>query len=133
MSTYLFDTSAYSHLVKGHPQVAAFLQEAEIMYIPHIAIAELRYGFAMGTRQQENEKLLARFLASRKVRVVLPDNATTDYFVQIATHARQHGVQLSSHDLWIAALAEQWGVTVVTFDKDFCHLAYQPINVTLLK
>ncbi len=36
----------------------------------------------------------------------------------------QLSVQLSSHNLWIAALAEQWQVTLVSFDKDFKHLAH---------
>jgi tRNA(fMet)-specific endonuclease VapC len=99
--------------------------------MPNVVIAELRYGFRLGTKQEENERLLTRFVANEKIRVILPDNATTDYFVNIAMFARKKGVQLSTHDIWIAALTEQWDATLVTFDNDFKHLDYKDIKLNL--
>lgn len=128
---YLFDTTAYSHLLKGHKVVANTLKNAETILLPSVVIAELRYGFALGTKREENEKLLSRFIANKKIRVILPDNATTNYFVNIAVLARKKGVQLSTHDLWIAALTEQWDVTLITFDNDFNHLDYNGIKLQL--
>lgn len=126
---YLFDTTAYSELLRGHKKVARILNGAEEILIPNVVMAELGYGFQLGSRRAENEKLLNRFTASKKVRVLLPDNATTDYFVNIAVFARKRGVQLSSHDIWIAALAEQWDATLVSFDKDFRHLDYEGLKL----
>ncbi len=128
---YLFDTTTYSHLLKGHKVIASTLRNAEIVFLPNVVVAELRYGFKLGGRQEENEKLLSRFIANKKIRVVLPDNATTDYFVNIAVYARKKGVQLSTHDIWIAALAEQWDATLITFDNDFKHLDYKDIKLQL--
>lgn len=128
---YLFDTTTYSHLLKGHKVVADVLKDAEAILLPNVVMAELRYGFRLGTKQEENERLLARFVANKKIHVVLPDNATTDYFVNIAIFARKKGVQLSTHDVWIAALAEQWDATLVTFDNDFKHLNYKDIKLKL--
>jgi len=128
---YLFDTTTYSHLLKGHTVVADTLKNAETILLPNVVLAELRYGFRLGTRQDENERLLSRFIANKKIQVVLPDNATTDYFVNIAVFARKKGVQLSTHDLWIAALTEQWDATLVTFDNDFRHLGYKDIKLQL--
>ncbi|HTE58567.1 MAG TPA: PIN domain-containing protein [Verrucomicrobiae bacterium] len=128
---YLFDTTTYSHLLKGHKVVANILKDAETIFMPNVVIAELRYGFRLGTKQEENERLLARFVANKKIRVILQDNATTDYFVNIAIFARKKGVQLSTHDIWIAALTEQWDATLVTFDNDFKHLDYKDIKLNL--
>ncbi len=128
---YLFDTTTYSHMLKGDKAVADILNTAETVFLPNFVIAELKYGFRLGTRQVENEQLLSRFVANKKIRVVLPDNATTDYFTNIAVFARKKGVQLSAHDLWIAALAEQWDVALVTFDKDFEHLGYKHLKLHL--
>lgn len=130
---YLFDTTTYSHMLKGTVAVAELLKSAESILLPNVVIAELKYGFALGTRREDNERLLSRFIANRKVRVVLPDNATSDYFAHIAVFARKKGVQLSTHDLWIAALAEQWDVTLLSFDKDFTYLAYENIELKLLE
>lgn len=129
---YLFDTTAYIHLLKGHKLVADTLKGAEIILVPNVVLAELKYGFRLGTRQDENEKLLSRFIANKKIQVILPDNATTEYFVNIAVFARKKGIQLSTHDLWIAALTEQWGATLVTFDNDFRHLDYKDIKLQLV-
>ncbi len=128
---YVFDTTAYSELLRGHKKVAEVLKKSDELLIPGVVVAELQYGFRLGSRQFENEKLLAKFLASKKVRVLLPDNATTDYFVNLAVFARKKGVQLSSHDLWIAALTEQWSATLVTFDNDFTHLGYTELKLWL--
>lgn len=125
----LFDTSAYSELLRGHKKIAEVVRSATEIYIPNVVTAELHYGFALGSRQVENEKLLARFVASKKVRVLLPDNATTDYFVDIAVFARKKGAQLSMHDIWIAALAEQWGALLVSFDNDFKHLGRSDLKL----
>lgn len=119
---YVFDTTTYSELLRGHTEVAQLVKNAEQILIPHVVMAELQYGFRLGSKQTENERLLARFVANSKVRILLPDNATTSYFVTIAVFARARGIQLSSHDLWIAALSEQWDATLVSFDKDFQHL-----------
>jgi predicted nucleic acid-binding protein len=70
-----------------------------------------------------------RFASSKKVHILLPDNATTSYFVDIAVFACKKGIQLSSHDIWIAALAEQWNATLVTFDNDFGHLAHKDLRL----
>jgi tRNA(fMet)-specific endonuclease VapC len=126
---YVFDTMAYSELLRGHKTVADILKQADEIYIPNVVVAELRYGFELGSKKIDNEKLLAKFLAANKVRVLLPDNATTTYFVNIAVLARKQGFQLSTHDMWIAALSEQWDAALVSFDNDFKHLGYKELRL----
>jgi predicted nucleic acid-binding protein len=126
---YLLDTTAYSELLRGHQKVGEIIRGADELYVPNFVIAELEYGFRLGNRQPENEKLLTRFVSNKKVHVLLPDNATTSYFVNIAVFAHKKGVQLSSHDIWIAALAEQWDVVLVSFDEDFKHLSYEKLQL----
>jgi tRNA(fMet)-specific endonuclease VapC len=126
---YVLDATAYSELLRGHNQVAEIIKTAEELLVPQVVIAELRYGFRLGSRLSENERLLSRFIASKKVRVLLADNATTDYFVAIAVFAHRRGVKLSSHDLWIAALSEQWQAMLVSFDHDFQHLDYNNLRL----
>ena len=130
---YVFDTTTYSELLRGNKLVASVVNEAETVYIPNVVVAELKYGFELGNRREDNARLLSRFVANRKVHILLPDNATTDYFVSIAVFARRKGVQLSSHDIWIAAFTEQWDATLLTFDNDFKHLDYKGFKLQLEK
>jgi predicted nucleic acid-binding protein len=129
---YILDTSAYSELLRGHKKVAAIVTKSNEILIPHVVIAELKYGFRLGTKQFENERLLNRFVASKKVRIILPDNATADYFVDIAVYARKKRIQLSSHDIWIAAFTQQYDASLVTFDNDFTHLNHEGLRIALL-
>ena len=129
---YLFDTSAYSNLQRGQLQMAAYLQQAEAILLPGMVVAELRYGFALGKRNSENERLLNRFIADEKVHLLLADTKTINGFVHIATFAHRKGVSLSQHDIWIASMSVQWDATLVTFDKDFEHLGYKKLKLRIL-
>ncbi len=126
---YLFDTTAYSELLRGRKEIAMLLNDTEGILLPNVVIAELQYGFQIGSKHSENEKILSKFLANKKVHALLPDNATTGYFVSIAVFARKKGIQLSSHDIWIAALTEQWDATLISSDKDFVHLNYDSLKL----
>jgi tRNA(fMet)-specific endonuclease VapC len=119
---YVFDTTAYSEIDRGHLEMAKLVVSADEILMPQMTIAELRYGFALGSRTLENEKLLARFLANTKVRVLFPDSITTDLYVELAAWLKKQGRQLSHHDLWIAALSTQYDATLVSFDNDFSYL-----------
>ena len=114
-----FDTTAYSHLVRGNSEVATLLRIADLIVMPQQTVAELKVGFAFGSLQKENEAYLARFLTSNKVALVYPDEVTTEYYVALFSYARRKGRRLSHNDLWIAALAAQHGTELVSFDNDF--------------
>lgn len=114
-----FDTTAYSHLVRGNDEVSIILRAASTIVIPLPTVVELKTGFAFGSRQQENNTQLVRFISSDKMLVVCPSEITAEYYVALFTHARHRGRQLSHNDLWIAALAMQHGSTLITFDRDF--------------
>ncbi len=53
--------------------------------------------------------------------------------MNIAVLARKKGVQLSTHDIWIAALSEQWDATLVSFDNDFKFLNYKTLQLLYLE
>jgi tRNA(fMet)-specific endonuclease VapC len=133
MSSYLLDTSAYSQLVRGHAEMAKIVQQAEELVLSLVTVAELRYGFALGSRQLDNEKMLERFLGSKKVRLLVPDQITVDEFTAIGVQAKKTGTTLAHHDLWLAAQAVQHGITLVSFDKDFTHIKHKGFSLKFLK
>jgi predicted nucleic acid-binding protein len=117
--TIAFDTSAYSHLIRSNNEMAALLGAASLVVMPQPTIAELKSGFAFGSRQEENEANLTRFLSSHKILLAYPDEVTTEYYVALYAHVRRHGRQLAHNDLWIAALAAQYNAELKSFDHDF--------------
>jgi predicted nucleic acid-binding protein len=81
-------------------------------------IAELRYGFAKGSKHEANEQVLQRFLAQEQVSIVLPTLKTTDLYAQLQLFCVTRGKSLSHNDLWIAALARETDDALVAFDQD---------------
>jgi predicted nucleic acid-binding protein len=60
--TIVLDTSAYSHLRTGHPDVLDLLVRAPIVYVPLIVIGELEAAFDLGRRADQDRASLAEFL-----------------------------------------------------------------------
>ncbi len=117
MKSILLDTNAYSALVNGDSHVLAILRIATSIQIPLIVVAELRAGFKKGSKIQENEVILSAFLT--KSIVVIPDLETTQYYARVYGHLQSKGRLIPTNDIWIAALALQHRLTLLTFDSHF--------------
>jgi tRNA(fMet)-specific endonuclease VapC len=115
----ILDTSAYSALKKGVPQVVSAVNSAGQLFIPTIVVGELRYGFLKGTKNDENEAILQKFLASPDVEILDITLDTTIHYAELYAHAKQKAKVLSHNDLWIAALARQTKTELLSLDKDF--------------
>jgi predicted nucleic acid-binding protein len=113
----LLDTNAYSALVLGKGSIVSVLQMSGQLYLCPPVIAELRLGFKLGSKEEENEKKLQKFLSSSGMLDI--DLETTNIYADLAAYARKCGFSLSHNDLWIAAISKQYGARLLTYDKDF--------------
>jgi tRNA(fMet)-specific endonuclease VapC len=95
------------------------LRSAERIWLPLIVLGELRAGFAHGTRREQNERTLTRFLASSRVGVLAPDEQTTHVYASVYADLRRRGRPIPTNDLWIAALALQHDLILFDRDSDF--------------
>jgi tRNA(fMet)-specific endonuclease VapC len=116
------DTNRYVDLAGGDAAVQRLLEHAEEILLPFVVLAELRAGFAVGTRGRENERVLQRFLRKPNVSVVYPTDGTTRAYAALYRQLRQQGTPLPTNDLWIAALATEHGLVLCTRDAHFRHL-----------
>ncbi len=116
---YLIDTSAYSAFGRGDSRLdTVFAAESEI-YIPCIVAGELRAGFSVGAHHKQNEALLKRFLAMPNVTMLMISDETITHYAAIYAQLRQNGRPIGSNDMWIAALALEHNLQLVTLDSDF--------------
>ena len=123
MSAYCLDTSAYSNFRRGNVEVAALLDQAELVGVPTVALGELRTGFLLGGRRQRNETELAAFLDNPVVQVLPVDSETSRHYAGIVTELRKAGTPLPTNDIWIAAIAARNGATVLTCHDHFERIA----------
>jgi len=118
----IIDTSAYSALQRGNQPIKSIFNTAQQIYIPTIVIGELKAGFAFGAKKEQNERLLNRFVADSAVSVVNINDRSPDIFARLYAQLRKSGHAVSQNDLWIASLAVEHQLPLLTLDSDFSYI-----------
>lgn len=120
----LLDTNRLTDALRRERSVAALVEEAAEIWIPFIALAEIKAGFLGGDprRRAQNESLLLRFLRLRSVGVVYADRETTEVYARLFLQLRQAGTPIPTNDLWIASLAIQHELALITRDAHFAKV-----------
>ena len=119
MSALVIDTNVYSGLLRGDDRAVRALRAAHEVHLPLVVLAELLAGFAVGTRTGKNREELARFMASPRVHLLLPDAKTAHHYADMYAALRVQGTPIPTNDLWIAALARQHRMPLFSFDDHF--------------
>jgi len=114
---YLLDTNAAIARIRKDADLETLLRTAEQIYVPVIVLGELYYGAENSRRVEENIKAVEMFVVNT---VVLNcDAETAREFGKIAHMLRLKGRPIPENDIWIAALAQQHSLTLVTRDMHF--------------
>lgn len=113
----ILDTNAVSGLFAGDPVLEELLEQEEVHHLPVIVIGEYRYGLARSKHGQHLERLLNLLIEES---IVLPiDEETTRHYAEVRQHLRRAGTPIPENDLWIAALAHQHALPIVSRDTHF--------------
>lgn len=119
----LVDTNRYTDFAKGDQDTVRGFTEADHIYLPFVALAELRAGFACGKIARQNEATLVKFLNNKRVSVLYADARTTQVYAEIFAQLREQGTPIPTNDIWIAALAIQYALPLCSRDQHFEHLS----------
>lgn len=120
------DTDAYTAFCKGDSRSKRALQTADVVLVPLPVLAELRAGFAVGRKGDQNEAILQKFLNSKRVEVATPNEGTTFLYSRLFAYLRSKGTPIPINDLWTASLVQQHDATLLTFDHHFDALPQIP-------
>jgi tRNA(fMet)-specific endonuclease VapC len=113
----LLDTNVVVALLAGDPATRDFLSRAEMTFLPSIVLGELYYG-AWKSKQKEANSSRIDALAAKSA--VLPVDAVTAWhFGRIKSALGAKGRPIPENDIWIAALAKQYGLSLLTRDQHF--------------
>ena len=83
------------------------------------ATPEIKAGFYGGTQQHRNEILLRKLLAKTTVGVLLPSRETAEHYARLFVQLKRSGTPVPDNDLWIAALALEHDLLLITRDQHF--------------
>jgi len=115
----LLDTSAYSALRRGNPEMLRLVQRADRIVFTPIVIGELLAGFRKGHQTERNMTELSRMLESSRVMTVEISRTTAECYAQIFDGLRRIGKPIPENDIWISASAMEHGLPIVTADRHF--------------
>lgn len=114
---YLLDTNIVIALFARESVVYQQLAKADEAFVPSIVIGELYFGAYKSGRINENIARIEEFASSNTILEV--DSLTAREYGRIKSSLRAKGKPIPENDIWIAATAIQYGLTLVTRDKHF--------------
>jgi len=113
----LVDTNVVIALFAGEPAIVESVQKQAAVFLCAPVLGELRYGAEASARVESN---LARLDEFAKALIVLPcDTKTAAAYGRVKFDLRKKGRPIPENDVWIAAVARQHGLTLLTRDGHF--------------
>jgi len=120
------DTNRLTDLLRGDARLAERLGACDEVWVPLMVLGEIKAGFLGGAQRHRNEALLQRFLAKATVSVLLPGRETAEHYGRIFVQLKRAGTPVPDNDLWIAALALEHDLTLITRDRHFERIPQLP-------
>ncbi len=113
----ILDTNALSALADGDAALEPVLRRAEEIAVPTIVLGEYRYGI-MGSRDRAKYR---QWLAETipHFRILAVDAETAAAYSDVRHELKRAGRPIPANDIWIAALARQHRLPVVSRDAHF--------------
>jgi tRNA(fMet)-specific endonuclease VapC len=115
--SYLLDTNIVIALFANEVEVKESLATANEVFISSITVGELCYSAKKSTRSTENLERIKNFVAS--ITVLECDLETAYRYGEVKNKLRFKGKPLPENDIWIAAIALQYNLPLVTRDAHF--------------
>lgn len=116
------DTNRLTDLFQGDAALAKWLGTCDEVWIPLFVLGEIKAGFQGGSQQRRNEILFRELLTKETVSVLLPGRETAEQYARLFVQLKRAGTPVPDNDLWIAALALEHDLVLVTRDRHFRHI-----------
>jgi len=113
----IVDTNALSALLDKDSALLSVIREARELALPVIVLGEFRFGIAVSRRREIYEAWLARDLSLFRVLPVIEE--TTIHYAAIRSELKASGSPIPANDAWIAALAREHRLPIVSQDAHF--------------
>lgn len=117
---YLVDTNIVIAIFSGDPSLTERIRYPTELFLSVVVLGELHYGAAHSRKAASNYAQIEAF--ARICTLVGVDNKTAVHYGDLKASLRQKGRPIPENDLWIAASAQQHGLSVATRDRHFSHV-----------
>jgi tRNA(fMet)-specific endonuclease VapC len=116
----ILDTNALSALADGDESLAERMVAVSMPSLPSIVLGEFRYGILGSKFHGRYEGWLQNSLNA--FAVIAVDGATAVHYAVIRFGLKSRGMPIPENDVWIAALALQYRLPVLSRDRHFSFI-----------
>lgn len=116
----ILDTNAVSALFQGEQGLEKILQTSDKHHLPSIVIGEYRFGLLSSRKKKTLTKLLDRL--KEESTILGCDAETAEHYAVIRHDLKKQGTPIPENDIWIAALANQHNLKIISRDTHFDYV-----------
>lgn len=113
----ILDTNGLSAFFDGEEALIPILAKADAVHLPVIVIGEYRFGLRSSRFRKSREPKLIEFVRACSVLPVLESTALA--YARIKHGLKRAGTPIPENDIWIAALAMEYGLPILSDDRHF--------------
>ena len=113
----LLDSSVVIRHFRQGGEISSRLETFSALYLPSIALGELYTGAQRSARPAKNLAQVEEFIAG--ITLITVDDETSRHYGRVSAQLAAAGRPIPHNDMWIAACAMQWGLTVATSDEHY--------------
>jgi predicted nucleic acid-binding protein len=113
----LLDTNAISALAAGDESLIKAIERAPRLCVTIISLGEYVYGLAQSKHQSELAEWLEAFL--QRAELIYIGKETLPHYAEVRRQLKKDGTPIPANDCWIAAVAKEHRLDIVSRDKHF--------------
>ena len=122
----LIDSNRFIDFCAGDEEVVETFEQAAVLVIPFIVLAEIRAGAQLAKRGENQLRALSELLNQPGVRTVHSTDGTAHHYASIFAQLRRKGTPIPANDIWIAALALEHNLILYSRDAHFDKIPSVP-------
>jgi len=116
---YVLDSNIIIDIFRGK-QTAINQLVLNKAYVPSIVLGELYFGANKSEKTEERIRQIKRF--EQSVTILSVNDTTAEIYGEIKNKLKQMGRPIPENDIWIAAVAKEVGLPLITRDKHFANI-----------
>ncbi len=118
---YLLDTNIVIALFQGEQPILDKITQFKSVFTPSIVVGELYFGAFKSSKIKENVTRINEF--ALKNEILSCDQHTAKIYGEIKSGLKSIGKPIPENDIWIAATALQYNLTLITRDSHFNYVS----------
>ena len=117
----VIDTNVITRLLTKDPLAVSLIQKIDNLFTSSIVIGELYFAAANSSKSEANLKSFKEVVSCMEIIPV--DDAVCVSYAKIKLELKKKGRPIPDNDIWIAACAHAYGLSVATFDQHFSEIS----------